>query len=82
MADSTRTLAARVAAYSRWAHEDPRPNAARASAAFRAKFLDEVDPDRKLPEEERQRRAESAFRAHMTRLALRSAKARRKRAQK
>jgi hypothetical protein len=41
-----------------------------------ARFVDQVDPDRVLPEAERQRRAEAARRAHMAQLAFRSAKAR------
>lgn len=47
-----------------------------AREAFEKKFLDEVDPDRVLPERERLRRAEAARRAHFTRLAYRSARAR------
>ena len=43
--------------------------------AFLERFEDEVDPERGLPEEERARRAKAALRAHMTRLALRSARA-------
>jgi len=42
------------------------------------RFEDEVDPDRQLFPDERQRRAQAAMRAHMARLALRSAKSRRK----
>ena len=44
---------------------------------FNQRFIDEVDPDRELPEVERLRRAESARRAYFTRLALKSAQARR-----
>jgi hypothetical protein len=47
--------------------------------AFLARFECEVDPDGVLPDGERRRRAEHAKRAHMTRLALRSAQARRTR---
>lgn len=45
---------------------------------FLSKFLDEVDPERTLPEAERNRRAEAARKAHFHRLALKSADARRK----
>jgi len=48
--------------------------------AFEARFLDEVDPDRVLPEAERNRRAEHARKAHFQRLALKSARARARRA--
>jgi hypothetical protein len=43
------------------------------------RFLDEVDPDRVLPEAERRRRAESARKVYYQRLALASAKARARR---
>jgi hypothetical protein len=44
-------------------------------------FDDVVDPDHVLPPEERSRRAENARRAYMAKLALKSAKARRLRAE-
>lgn len=47
------------------------------AGAFR-RFLEEVDPNNELPEEERQRRAIAAQRAHMSRIALKSADKRRK----
>ena len=71
-----RTQRARIAALTRWSREDPAATAARGQAGLLAKFLDQVDPDRVLPEAERQRRAEAARRAHMQRLAFRSSKAR------
>jgi hypothetical protein len=43
------------------------------------RFLDEVDPDRVLPEAERLRRAEHARSAYFSKLALKSAQARRRR---
>lgn len=51
-----------------------------ARETFRAQFLNEVDPEQKLPESERRRRADAAFKAHMHRLALKSAEARKARA--
>ncbi|MDQ3662690.1 MAG: hypothetical protein M3454_16870 [Actinomycetota bacterium] len=45
---------------------------------MQARFENEVDPDRVLPEAERQRRAESARKAHLSRMAYRSSVARRK----
>jgi hypothetical protein len=41
------------------------------------RFVDEVDPNRVLSPPERQRRAEQARKAYFTRLALKSAQARR-----
>ena len=71
-----RSLRARIAANTRWSREDGKPNAVRAQAGLLAKFVDQVDPDRVLPEGERTRRAEAARRAHMQRLAFLSSKAR------
>ncbi len=70
-----RSQRARIAAYQRWSKEDPAANAARGQAGLLARFLREVDPDHQLSEEERQRRAECARRAHMSRLAFRASKA-------
>ena len=75
-----RTLRARVAAHARWSKEDPAANAARGQAGLLARFEREVDPDGSLPPAERERRAQSAYRAHMGRLALASSKARARRA--
>lgn len=58
---------------------DTRELTAPARAAFLARFEDEVDPDRRLPEDERQRRATAARRAYFSALALRSVQARRAR---
>ena len=72
-----RTIRAKIAANARWAGEDGKANAKRAQAGLRAKFTREIRgrfPD--LSDAEVERRAESAFRAHMQRLALRSSKAR------
>src|SRR5919198_1026747 len=72
-----RSLQARIAANSRWAHEPDRTAATRpARTAAVSRFEREVDPDGVLPAAERARRAESAQRAHMQRLALRSSRAR------
>lgn len=77
---SERSLQARMAAHALHARHDSRKITAPARAAFLNRFESEVDPDGILPEAERLRRAEHARRAHMTRLALASAQARRKRA--
>jgi hypothetical protein len=50
-----------------------------ARAAFNDRFVTQVDPERLLPEAERQRRAESARKAYYTELAAKSAQARRQR---
>jgi hypothetical protein len=73
-----RSLRARRAALIRWSLDDPTELAAKGQAGLLRKFYDQTDPA--LPEAERQRRAEAARRAHMTGLAFKSSKARRKRA--
>jgi hypothetical protein len=62
---------ARVAALVRWsAVADPTAETAPARSAFLGKFEAEVDPDGKLPDAERTRRALIARRAYMARLSL------------
>lgn len=75
-----RSLRARLAAHAMHAQHDSRATSAKARAAFAKSFLDQVDPDRILPEAERLRRAESARSAHFSRLAFASSKARKARA--
>lgn len=60
--------------------ENPSEHTRPAREAFNRKFEDEVDPDRKLPESERRRRAEHARKAHFARLTMLSIKARRAKA--
>jgi hypothetical protein len=77
-----RRLRASLAAHARWSREDPAANAARGQAGLLARFDREVrDAEPGLSEAEYARRAESARRAHMSRLALASSKARRVRSQ-
>lgn len=66
---SQRSQRARLAATSRWAKQDPSAGTQAAREAFLQRFVDEVDPDRVLPVAERERRAESAKRAHFQRMA-------------
>lgn len=73
-----RSQRARLAALTRWSREDPTETARRGQEGLLRRFLAEVDPDGTLPEAERYRRAEAARKAHMTRLAFNSAKARSK----
>lgn len=75
-----RVLRARLAAHTRWSQQDPRAGTQKARETFLRSFLDVVDPERRLPEDERLRRAESARKAHFTKLALASARSRRSKA--
>jgi hypothetical protein len=78
---SDRSLIARVAAHTRWAMEPDRTEATRAARqGLDAKWAREVDPNGVLPVEELERRVDSLRRAHMTRMALASARARRAKA--
>jgi len=67
-----------MGAYVVHARYDPRATTAPARAAFLKRFLDEVDPDRVLPEPERLRRAAAARKAYFTRLAYLASRSRRK----
>lgn len=73
-----RRQVARIGGLSRAALYDGREVTRAARRGFIARFEDAVDPDRRLAPDERERRAQAAMRAHMARLALRSAKSRRK----
>ncbi len=78
---SQRSQRARLAAHTRWAHTHDRTEATRpAREAFNQRFLDDVDPDRELSEQDRQRRAGNARKAYFVRLSLKSAQARSARA--
>ena len=79
LSPAERVLRARVAAYMLHARHDPRETTQAARRAFDQRFVDQVDPDRRLPERERHRRAESARRAYFARLAYLSARRRRAR---
>lgn len=75
-----RTQISRLAAHEKWAKTDSVEGTAAARAAFLDQFEHQVDPDRVLDPNERARRASHARKAYFTRLALRSAQARRKKA--
>lgn len=75
-----RSLRARLAAHAMHARHDSRVTTAVARKTFLERFEREVDPDGVLAPEERARRAKHAHRAFMASLALKSAKARRLRA--
>jgi hypothetical protein len=75
-----RSLRGRIGAYESWARTEDR--AARTWPARKAaldRFEREVDPDGLLTPKERAKRAEWARKAHMQRLALKSAAARQRR---
>ena len=82
MTASERSLRSRIGAYALHAAQDPRQTTAKARAAFLARFEAAVDPEGILPPEERQRRALSARRAYFARLALKSARVRRRKKDK
>jgi hypothetical protein len=72
-----RKLRSQLAAHTSWANTKDRKE--RTDAGRRAafdRFMNEVDPERVLPPDERTRRAQSLEKAHMARLSLASAKAR------
>ncbi len=77
LSPSERVLRARRAAHVLHSRTDPRVTTARARQVFSDRFLDQVDPDRRLPGPERLRRAEAAKRAYFTNLAYLSARRRR-----
>ena len=80
LSSDQRTLRSRLAAHTLHASRDSRELTAPARAAFLDRFESAVDPDRKLPPDERARRAEQARKAYFVRLALLSSKARAERA--
>ena len=75
-----RSLRGRIGGLALQSKYDSKELTAPARAAFARRFLDEVDPERVLPEPERNRRAELARRAYFTKLAYKSAIARSRRA--
>lgn len=77
---SERSLRARLAAHTLHAKVDSRAHTAPGRQAFLARFDKEVNPTGNLSQEERARRAEQAKKAYFVGLALRSAIARRQKA--
>jgi hypothetical protein len=75
-----RTLRARLAAHTLHAKRDPSETSAAGRAAFLKSFELKADPEGRLPEAERLRRADHLLKAHMAAMALRASKARRRRA--
>lgn len=83
---SERSLAARLAAHTRWAGTPPAERSAITAKARRVGpgslewHMAQVDPDGALSESDRRTLAENHRSAYFARLALKSAKARRKKA--
>lgn len=73
-----RAEAGRLGGLTTHATRDSYAHLAPARSAFRARFEQEVDPDGLLPADERERRADRAMRAHMLRLAAKSAEKRKR----
>ena len=72
-----RSQRSRIAGLTLHATHDPKITTIPARRAFLQRFLDAIPAD--LPEKERLRRAQSALRAHMCRMAFNSARNRRQR---
>ncbi|MFN8149409.1 MAG: hypothetical protein U0R76_18305 [Candidatus Nanopelagicales bacterium] len=77
----TRSPQHAAAALTRVAREGGTAVSAPARAAFDERFVDQVDPDRTLPEDERAKRVSAARRAYFLGLAAKSADKRRRRAE-
>lgn len=63
-----RSERARIGAHA--LHAQGKTNTQAAREAYAKRFLDEVDPDRTLPEDERYRRAKHAESAYMSKIRL------------
>jgi hypothetical protein len=74
-----RAALGRLGAYSLHSKYDSRELTSAARVEFLSRFEREVDPEGLLPEAERNRRAEFARKAYFTKLAMKSAAARRAR---
>ncbi len=79
LSTTERSIRGRIAAYC--LHSRGLTSTAPARKKSNQKFLDEVDPKRVLPKDERLRRAAFARKAYYARMALRSVQARRQRSQ-
>jgi hypothetical protein len=79
---SHHSAAGKIGSHASWARTaDRSARTAPGRRAFMERFYDEVDPERVLPEAERELRAQSARKAYFSRLAMKSAKARRRKAE-
>lgn len=66
------SLRASIAAAAMHEKHDPHETTVKARQVFLARFEAQVDPDNKLPPEERARRAKHARRAYFSRIAIKS----------
>jgi hypothetical protein len=76
MTTAERRLRGRAGAYAMHARNDVRATSKAGRDAAWSRFLDQVDPERTLPDAERERRAEAARKSHMSLIALKSVQAR------
>lgn len=76
--NSLKAQAGRIGGLTKAARHTPAEMVAPARRGFDARFEREADPDGVLAPAERARRADALRRAHMARLAMKSAQARRK----
>lgn len=76
MTAAERRLRGRAGAFAMLARNDPRETSKAGRDAVWQGFQDQVDPDRVLPEAERDRRAEAARKSRMSSIALLSVQAR------
>jgi hypothetical protein len=72
LSPTERSLRAKAAVYTRLAQEDPKVMTAAARRGFRARFYKDIPED--LPAEERERRADAACSAYMSKLRLRQSR--------
>ena len=79
LSPAERSLRSRLAAHRLHSRYDSKELTKPARAAFEQRFLNEVDPDRVLPEAERLRRADHAKKAYFLDLARKSAQSRKSR---
>jgi hypothetical protein len=75
-----RSTRARIGAFALHAQRDPRETTRAATVAQLGRFDRLVDPEGKLPPEERSRRARAALRSYMSALSLKASQAKRRKA--
>jgi hypothetical protein len=78
--DKRQQASGRIGGLTAWSLNDAEVMVGPAHRGFRERFRNLVDPDRTLPEAEREARADRARRAHMLTLAAKSAAARKRKA--
>lgn len=80
MSNAERCSWGRIGGLTAWSRNDAETMVGPANRGFRERFRNLVDPNRVLPEAEREVRADRARRAHMLTLAAKSAAARKRKA--